>query len=89
MTSELVDDAARQRDPPVRSAGLRRARLKLAGDLGHDLGDLNRTLVEIHPAVAKPGQLANAQSAEGTHEDQRPVATIDRRGQPRCRRCAP
>jgi hypothetical protein len=61
--------------------GPRRPHVQLAPDLDHDLGHIDRAPQQIDPAPTQPGQLADAQPAVGSDQDQRPVARADHVGQ--------
>jgi hypothetical protein len=81
MFLQVMDDEGRQPDGPPAGARLGRAGDQLTVDLGEDLGHGDRPGQQIDPAWAEPGQLADPQTAVGTHEHQRPVAGMDGLGQ--------
>jgi hypothetical protein len=80
MLVEAVDDDRRQRHRPHARAGLRRldrpASVLVASEL---LDDPEVAMEQVDAVAAYTGHLAEAQSAVGADEDERPVAHVDGR----------
>jgi hypothetical protein len=56
--------------------------MQVAADLGNDLRDLNRPLVQVDTAAAKPGHLADPKATVCPQQHERPIAGPDAVRQP-------